>query len=227
MNDSPEQTMIARMELPPNGNAIVGRLFVLGFYAFVLVPAALAGYHLVHLKSTPLLSVVASVLWLSFVGLIVTGSVREDGVRQFLVNRLGDFSNRSFIEVVAQADQSQRICFGYVMFRRDFHDFEIEARALSSVEWSTGQATALAGEDMDDWHVTFWYHHPKGPQPRVFPGMRPDEPHCWGPSGSQGVIEAFGLSLVRFLQQAGIELEPTDDPTKFRSPSGSQSTSQV
>jgi hypothetical protein len=178
---------------------------------------AAAVFDLVNVRSMPLLAILASIAWLSLVMLILTASAqRAGGMRQYVVNRLGDFSKKQFVKADNSGSGPAILFFGYDMLGRELYYFKLDTRSVVSVEWSTGQATAQAGRDMNDWHVALWYRHPDGPPHPPYPGLRDERVYIVGPSGRRQTIEAFGRSFVAFLRDTGVQLASGAASTEFR-----------
>ena len=105
-------------------------------------------------------AIIGSLIWLVIVAYgFWTAAQNEGGIRRVLVNILGDFAPRDFIQSVFQAGSSSEIRFGFKWFGRDISHLVISVDRIESVEWRTGQASARVGGDLDDWHVAVWYDH--------------------------------------------------------------------
>jgi hypothetical protein len=201
------------MVIPPTYSS--ARLALL--YAIVLLFVAAAVYDLVNARSMPLSAILASIAWLSLMALVLTASVRgPGGIRQYVINRFGEFSKQQFVKADRKGSEPVTLCFGYDMFGCEFYYLELDAASVVSVEWHPGQATAKVGRDMNDWCVSLWYRHPDGPQLPPYPGVRDEVVYIVGPSGRKGVIEAFGRSFVAFLRDMGVELASGACSTEFR-----------
>jgi hypothetical protein len=212
MNAETEQIPVARMELPPSGGvgcALFMALFV-GFFV------ALAVFNLATYPDQPAFGIVAAVLWLLFVGVqLWLARQIAGGVRAAAIAWLGRFSSRQFVEVQAESARPA-IAFGYELFRRRFYYLFIEREHIVSVDVSSGQATAFAGKDMNDWSVVLWYRDPIAPPQRHIEGARTDEEYFVGPSRAKATTEEFLRSFVAFLRAAGVALHPTDKQNEFR-----------
>lgn len=176
--------------------------------------------NLLHVSQVYVTAIIASLLWLLLITFLTVSSVLDEGgIRQFMISFLGIFSRYHFIRATPGTDQAITICVGYIMFGRPHCRLTIDSRAISSIDWSSGQATAIAGRDMDDWHLTLWYHHSQGPRQKPTPGMRSEEIFFIGPSGPRETIDEFGQQLVAFLKNAGVELSQSKDEREFNTPS--------
>ena len=116
---------------------------------------------------------------------------------------------RHFAEISAQALSSREVGFGYELFGRRFLKQAIRVDRIETVEWRTGQATDVAGRDMNDWHVFVCYDHcdPAKSEKRRKWAKKPDQDvYVLGLSTRKEKIEALGMELVAFLQAAGASL---------------------
>ena len=201
---------IARMDVPtPFSPLLCGC-----YYLLLLTLTVLAISNLVRIGWMPCYAIVASTVWLTLMALLLYGAIDNDGgVLLFLINRLGVFSRSHFVEADFTGGHPEAVRFGYKLCDHRFYYRRIECQSVSSVEWCAGQATAMAGQDMNDWHVIVWYHHPR-PRFSIL-GHRGEELHVVGMSGPKDAIERLGLEFVAFLQSAGVPLRATDNPTEF------------
>jgi hypothetical protein len=212
MAESTENSVV-RLDLPPTGSACgVGCFLVfVGFFS------TLAVSHLVRFSETHIVGVVCAVLWLTLVTLGLLGGVQAaGGLRGTAVAALGVLSSRHFAEAAREGDRVV-VGFGFELFRRSFYYLRVECERIASVEMSSGQATALAGRDMNDWCVVFWYREPDRDPPRVHvDGVRDDEVYIVGLPGPKEVTGQFLAQFVAFLRAAGVELHPGANKNEFR-----------
>jgi hypothetical protein len=156
----------------------------------------------------------ASLVWLALVAFWLALAVWQVGVCGSLVVVLGTLSRRQFADSRPAGD-GVVIGFGYELLGRRFYYLRIAAEDVNSVDMSSGQATANAGHDMEDWSVAVWYRNP-APSRFVFPGSRDDLVYIVGPPGPRGQTAERLAAVVAFLRAAGIDLEPGEDETEFR-----------
>ncbi|MBL8814516.1 MAG: hypothetical protein JNL58_00700 [Planctomyces sp.] len=188
-------------------------------YSFLLYFSYLAIRNLFLIPQLSLLLRMASLLWLLLVLTGVILSIVDDGgIRQFLINRLGAFSNRQVVRATPEGS-AETISFGFLMFGRFLSYLVIDVRAISSIGWHSGQGTAMAGRDLNDWTVVIWYHSPRTQDTRSYPEMRVEEVFVIGEYGTKASAEAFGSNLVEFLKSVGIELQPGRTEREFKTPS--------
>ena len=102
----------------------------------------------------------------------------------------------------------KQIQFGFDLFGHRFVQKLIPIESVESVEWSSGQATHMAGRDMDDWSVFLWFYldDPKGKGKERFPAKAGQGLYVVGPSRSKGQTAALGMSFVDFLRASSADL---------------------
>jgi len=205
--------LIAELSVPPPGDLVVCSAVQL----VVWISLACAAYNLAHFWALSTTARVVSILWPALIGVVAWLGVRDaGGVRRYLVNLLADFSLRHFVQAIS-GDDGVTVCLGYRLLGRDFHVLKINAAAIVSLDWRTGQATAMMGRDMGDWHVALWYD-PPGQARRAppIPGGRREHVVVVGQPQSKREAEAFGRSLIELFRSAGIEMIPGAGETEFR-----------
>ena len=155
-------------------------------------------------------ALIASFIWLAFVTTMIRSSCRrEGGIRPFLMSLMGDLFGRRFAEWSPDEAPPKCIRFGFQLFGRRFVQQSIRIDRIESVEWHTGQATDMAGRDMNDWHLWVWFSHddPARTEARRKWHRKADQDlHGVGPADRKQRTEALGLSLVSFLRSAGADL---------------------
>ena len=195
-----------------------GRLSLTIVYLLIVFFYVVAACNLFYYRVIDNASVVASVLWIGLVTWIVVASIRqEDGIRQYLINRLGHYADQQLVRATSNGDATT-ISFGYLLFGRFRSYLSLDATAISSIDWSTGQASAIAGRELNDWHVAVWYHHPLGPRRKPYPGVRDEEVYIVGPSGPRATVERFGQDLIEFLTSVGVNFSAGRDECEFNTP---------
>lgn len=210
MKDEP----IVRMELPrPEGNvAGVVALVVISFFVVVAI------FNLANYRNFPTSASVLSVVFLVpiSVGLcLMTSDVFTQGLRHFSVERMAPFSPSHFVEVLQRTGDEQVVRFGFILFDRQFIQLQITESEIASVEWSSGQATALAGRDLDDWTATVWYHQ-KGSKRWITANCYSDEAsHRIGVPAPCGTAAANANELVTYLESSGIAFRQSPDANRF------------
>jgi hypothetical protein len=212
MSEAQEPEAVPRMPVPAPGEGCGVVLLVL----FLAGTVALAVYNLSDYPDLPFLGLVASVLWLALVSFtFVTGVWVAGGLWMSAVHALGEFSPAHFVEARRAGDQTV-IGFGYELFGRRFYYLRLDPARVESVVMNTGQATALAGRDMNDWSVVVWYWKSDVPPPEPDPNLNDREVYIPGPAHARATTEEFFRPFVAFLRAAGVPLEPTEKETAFR-----------
>ena len=201
--------------MPGSGGAV----FHTVFYTVVVFFVAVAISNLVDYESVPLYAVISSVLWLLIVAFhIKEGISDEGGLRLFIIYRLANLSAHQFVEIIPRHGDDLMVRFGFTLLGRDFNHLQIRRAKLASVAWSWGQATSLAGRDMNDWQVIVGYDCKLSTRWTLGPSESDDPEqavHIVGPEGPKHEAAALGGSLVDFFRSAGIELHPTKDECGF------------
>jgi hypothetical protein len=176
---------------------------------FVVTLLVLAFVLLAILNLCNGVGIVASSIGLVFIAMMIgSAATEEGGLRRFLINRLGELFGKLFVVSHFSDAEPGAIRFGFRLLGHRFIQQTIPVGRIESVEWNTGQATARAGHDMNDWHVVVWFDHndPRKSEKRGnWP--KPDQDlHIVGPSSQKERAEELGLSLVAFLRDAGADL---------------------
>ncbi|MHC4169870.1 MAG: hypothetical protein ACYSWQ_23220 [Planctomycetota bacterium] len=164
-------------------------------------------------------ALIASSIWLVLITMLVWWQSRKQGgLRRFLTNCLGDMFGRHFAEIPAQDLSPNGVRFGYELFGCRFINQTIRIDRIETVEWRTGQATDVAGRDMNDWHVCLWHDHcdPARSEKQREWHRKPDQDvYIVGPSARKEKIEALGMELVAFLRAAGAALVQGEESNCF------------
>jgi len=163
---------------------------------------------------------IASVLWLAFVVAMLWSSARAaGGRRRFLINLMGDLLGRRFAEWHPAEAEPRWVHFGFQLFNRRFVQKSIRIDSIESVVWNTGQASHMAGREMNDWHIWIWLDDD--------PARTGQQHYGVGPAGRKERTEALGLSFISFLRSAGADLVQGEIPTCFvRAPQAEMKSSQ-
>jgi len=144
------------------------------------------------------------------------------GPLQFLINRLGSFSSRQFIHIQKRAGEPPVVGIGYWIGSWRFYYFWIPLSGID-VEWSSGQATAMVGRDMDDWRVFLKYDRSSviGRFGRSL-FRKGEDFYSLGETGPKDKTAEFGRRLVDFFREGGADLVEAEEGRKYVS-RGSQS----
>lgn len=154
-------------------------------------------------------AVIASCLWLAFMAFCVWNGVRDaGGLRNMLTDMAGSVAGRLFAETDAAAGE---VRFGYELWGRRHIRHRVTLESIESVDWSTGQASCMAGRDENDWTIRLWYRHgdpaKSAEREKLKWYPRPDQDlHAFGPPRRRSETEALGLAFVGMLRDAGVPL---------------------
>jgi hypothetical protein len=133
------------------------------------------------------------------------------GIYSYLLGLLGKLAGQPFVEI----HEGYWLCLGFKLGSHRFIQKSVLLEHIESVEWSTGQASSMAGMDMDDWHICLWFDH-HDPEKAKRDSRKPNQDILLiGPASARSQTEPLALALVAFLQKAGADLIPTENPTLF------------
>ena len=200
------------MDIASSGSAV----FDIVVATVVVFFVAVAISNLVDYESAPLYAIILSVLWLLIVATSIKMSIHDDrGLRLFIIISLANLSVHQFVEISPQRGDDLMVRFGFTLLGHDFNHLQIRHAKLASVAWRSGQATSLAGHEMNDWYVNVWYNRKGSRRWTSDSGYREEAAHGVGRSGPKHEADALGGSLVDFFRSAGIELHPTKNECEF------------
>jgi hypothetical protein len=220
MDDGTELDPAARLPIPATGGGCcaLGLIALVGFFVWLAIDNLIAFSTRPVLAPLAVIGVIASVLWpLIVVVALYAGISAIGGLRMFAIHFLSAFARWDFVEVRRTGDNADRtvIGFGYKLFGLRFYYLRLEPAQILALDMSTGQATAFAGKDMNDWSVLLWYRDPTRPE-RFFEGRRIDEVYIVGPAQARAVTEERFRAVAAFLRAAGVELHPTEKEYELR-----------
>ena len=163
---------------------------------------------------------IVSILWLVLVaGLVWSASREAGGLLLLLTNQVGDLFGRRFVRVDPPDVQPRCIRFGFELLSLRFLERSILLDSIESVEWTMGQASHMAGKDMNDWRVWLWFDHKDATtseRQRKWGARKPEQdPHGVGPSRPKDHIEYLARSFLAFLRTAGLDLVQGAGPACF------------
>ncbi len=209
MDTQNKHTTVARMDLPRSEGAV----FEVVFLTVVVVFVAVALSNLVDYEFVPLYAIILSVVWLLIVASQITTLIYDaGGFRLFIIDRLATLSAHHFVEIIPRHGDDLMVRFRFTSLGLHFNSLQIRRTELASVDWSSGQATMLAGHDMNDWQVHVLYDGRSKKRTSVSDHQAL---HIVGPSGPKQEAAALGVSLVDFFRSAGIELHPEKNECGF------------
>ena len=193
------------MTIPKSRAEVIFRFAITAFVVFFVLLA------IVNFCSG--LALIASSVWLALITWIIwEESRKEGGFRGFLISQMGDLFGRRFTKLSPADAQPKDVCFGFDLLGHRFIQQCFPVDSIESVEWRPGQATGMAGRDMNDWTVFIWFdHHDPATSEKRRKYRKPHQKiYRVGPSTRKERTEALGLSLVAFLRNAGADLVPAD-----------------
>lgn len=217
MSDNSCNSIVAEMKLPS-----VGGRWTTVWYAFIWGFVATAIWHLLNCRSVEWTTFVASCLWLILVFAVCRNSCHEDGgLSQYFINRLGEFGAARFLTVERTEIGESEACFGYWLHGKRYYFFKVPLSEIVSLNWNTGQATSLAGRDMNDWHTCIWHltnRDTMASKITVRDRGRREDFYLFGPQGTKETVEPFACRTVKFLSDSGAVLRATAKEHEFANP---------
>ncbi len=113
---------------------------------------------------------------------------------------MGEFISNRYLCVEA-TEKGLTLTVYYHALGRRFDLLRVRADGLRGVSWSAGQATSLAGHDMEDWFLGLYFR----PEAVLFPS---DKSPFYAPemSGPREQIEHQGQLLIAFLRKWEVSL---------------------
>lgn len=182
---------------------------------FVSFFVTAAIYNLTNHRVVSQVTLVLSVAWLLLVSVgLFTAISDEHGLRGFAVSQLSMFSHDHFVDVRPRDEGVLWIRFCFTLFARVFARLEVPATDIVSIRWNTGQATALAGRDMDDWLVWVTYRR-KGAKRWTASGYREEAVFAVGVCGPKEQTETLGRALLAHLRSSGLRLSESSRSNEF------------
>jgi len=175
----------------------------------ILFFVAVAIFNLAMYHTTPGWGITLSIIWLAIVALGISAGCLGNGLaRQFVIESAEWFSRRRFAVIERYELGSAVICLAYELFGRRITTLRARAAGITSVTWSTGQASHMAGRDVDDWSVMMWFDQDSAltPRPRQY-GMKRSDCKIIGPPQRREDADELGGAFVELLARAGVALE--------------------
>jgi|LWDU01.1.fsa_nt_gi hypothetical protein len=147
------------------------------------------------------IAVIPSIAWLSIVVFFAWSHYDEDrGIYRHLIDGCCSFlASKKFVLVLQNANTPPTIRFGHYLFGCRIGQLCVRMDKIECVDWSTGQATFLAGEDMGDWSVSLQFSH----------DIKKERKHgCIqvSPASRKENAQKLGLAFVDFLNDLGASL---------------------
>ncbi|NUM34634.1 MAG: hypothetical protein HUU50_08825 [Candidatus Brocadiae bacterium] len=162
-------------------------------------------------------AVLPSFLWLiMIVSILVFGSV-EQGAWAFLTNILGAFAFEHFLEIAETDVNLRKLCFGFRIIGIRVIQKSLDLKNVKMLQWSPGQATSIAGKDMNDWSVVIWFGHDNHTYENSQKAqLNPDQDlYILGPARAKEITEVLGHEILAFIHRAGINMVQGKDEFTF------------
>ena len=154
-------------------------------------------------------AVAPSALWLFLIAFVVISNIRNSGLRAFVAACAGAFSRQQVL-IVNASDDCSILQVGFRLFGFNIVEHRLLAEDLVSIRCSRGQASDLAGRDVNDWSVILWYrHHDRKIQAiqQQFGAPRPGQsPLVIGPPRKKTLTEPLARRVICFLNESGISV---------------------
>ncbi len=201
---------LSEMRIPRPLGAIIAAWFLTAFIGFFVW---LGVYNLWHGAA-----IIASILWLLLVGTIFGLGCKYEGSRKLLIELLGIYSRRHFVQSLPRENGPAEIRFGYRLLGYPFFYLRVPVDKIESVDWSTGQASHQAGRDVHDWSIGLWYQHgdPEKTKREQQWSRRPEqEVYIVGPPDRKEITTALAQSFLEFLGAAGARLVQGENEHTF------------
>lgn len=176
-------------------------------------------------QHTGLLGQFASGFWLGLVVLVLSFNITEHGLRSFLVLTLGTFVRTHQLWLEAQEDNPPLLTYGYRCFGRRFIILQLPADGILWLRMGSGQATAMAGKDMNDWQVSVWFDPDaaaRKPTRRPTPPDSQQDICVLGYTGPKDIVETFFTQLREAFTQLGLPLA-ADEEDRWKPPTPTHS----
>lgn len=197
INKSQGDVLISQMDIP---KSLKETIFNAALISIVVFFVLLAVANLLLFNYLPLITLILSLIWLVFVFFQVRRSCREDGgVKQFMIKLAGVFAPSQFAEIVQNDRRRKALYFGYRLFGNRFYYLKIQSDGIKTIDWEMGQASSLAGRDMNDWQVVIWFDADLATTLNWTPSDRPRFGlHIVGPSRENGKLKNLATFLLSF-----------------------------
>jgi hypothetical protein len=176
-------------------------IFIFALHTMLFLPMDIVG----KISTCIGLVCIAWIIYALIISSTEYNTENKGGFRKSFIDFLGLYARKQFVECSPHDSGSIEFRYGYKLFKHRFLYFALPLEKIESVEWSAGQATSMAGRDMNDWIVFIWFDHddPEKSLKRQT-SRKPDQDlYCIGPSVSKDIAAVFGQSLVDFLNRAG------------------------
>lgn len=196
---------IHRLEVPATGRpqSVVALAAIIAFFVGVAID------NLNHWQALTLFASCSSVAWVLIVTFgLLAAIVEVGGVGRWLIQMIGVFSRRAFLEVVTKDEGSGLLRYGFTLAERRFFCLRINVARIGIVNWGPGQASDWRGRDMDDWTISLWCDRSDTPSTWDLRSLHDKVGHTIGPHMSAADADSLGTDIISLLRDAGVELSP-------------------
>lgn len=204
---------ILELPVPKTMRAVIGgTICTIMLTTFTLFSVGLAIYNLCNWTA-----IIPSTIWLLLVGFFFSGLIKTDGCKKITTDILGTFSKKEFIRTISLEKGQTAFQYGFKIFGHWFSYFTVAVETIETVKWDTGQASDMAGRDMNDWHVAVWYDHDDPAKSQKQNTLKkPDQDlYIVGMSGAKAETAALGFAVVDLLRKTGATFAQGDDDCTF------------
>ena len=183
----------------------VSIMYAIGYSCFLV-----AILNLLFVRPLPLGSLLASLAWITIIVVTFVSGCRKTGIRQHLVNILGNFVRNRFAIFMSDDSGESLLCFGYPFASQRHYFLKVRSKGTFSVDWGEGQGNRP--EKDNDWYVAMWFDA----EAIVFDGQFDEDrgrlPVYIVASGHKAIQESFGNGFIEFLvaNQVHLKLPPRD-----------------
>ncbi|MBI1321811.1 hypothetical protein GC170_01290 [bacterium] len=175
--------------------------------SFLLATFLLAVSNLTIFEPAGRLPKISSALWISMLMFMLVMDIHIAGGIAFWAKcQVARFAKVHWVRIVRNDPWPSTISIGFELFGRDFDRFRIALPDITKIDWTSGQATELAGRDMNDWHVALWYRKKRRSGNAIRSADEPCDLVLIGPQGTKEETAELGERLVRFLVESGVDL---------------------
>ncbi len=203
IQDLPPTDDAQRAYFPGQGDALVltivwtlGAIFTAVALFNVFVATAISGW--VYALSW---------FWLFATSLPIVWGLIAEGPRGFLHNRLSELATQHFATII-DADGERVLAIGYKLSLYEGIFERIRVEDVERITWSSGQATAQCGRDMDDWYVAL--------RPAESTHEQPQAALCIpGPARPESHAAEFAHLMISLLEQEGLRFQASAESPRI------------
>lgn len=191
---------IAEIRVPYRLLDDLGQLCWLGFLGFV----ASAGCRMAVENLARGDEFLFSLIWLGFVACCFFGYWAMTGLEAGMTRMMGALSWDHYVQIRPGAPHTLHIGFRFLGGHRDYRVMPLDD--VREVTWGMGQGSARVGRDVGDWSVDLWHvsnEEERRRQPRWTMWLQ-----VFSLSTTKERATRFGEDLIRFLEEAGVKLQP-------------------